>query len=182
MNRSQIVSFIWGVADLIRDTFKRGRYQDVTASGEVVAQLRGRQGVDGSLSEGSSSAARPVSATGGPVGELHHETQFAAHRRDVAAEGGDQQIAALFETGHVLLIDPELLGDAHLGLLPRPAQVRSDISSAISAWARSSTLFRRARGSWTILCVNVLISSSSRLSDDRGGRSKRSSALPISRR
>ena len=29
MNHSQIVSFIWGVADLIRDTFKRGKYQDV---------------------------------------------------------------------------------------------------------------------------------------------------------
>jgi type I restriction enzyme M protein len=29
LNHSQIVSFIWGVADLIRDTFKRGKYQDV---------------------------------------------------------------------------------------------------------------------------------------------------------
>jgi type I restriction enzyme M protein len=29
MNYSEIVSFIWGVADLIRDTFKRGKYQDV---------------------------------------------------------------------------------------------------------------------------------------------------------
>jgi len=29
MNHGEIVSFIWGVADLIRDTFKRGRYQDV---------------------------------------------------------------------------------------------------------------------------------------------------------
>ena len=29
MNHSQIVSFIWGVADLIRDTFKCGKYQDV---------------------------------------------------------------------------------------------------------------------------------------------------------
>jgi type I restriction-modification system DNA methylase subunit len=29
VNHSQIVSFIWGVADLIRDTFKRGKYQDV---------------------------------------------------------------------------------------------------------------------------------------------------------
>ena len=28
MNHGQIVSFIWGVADLIRDTFKRGKYQD----------------------------------------------------------------------------------------------------------------------------------------------------------
>ena len=27
MNQSQIVSFLWGVADLIRDTFRRGRYQ-----------------------------------------------------------------------------------------------------------------------------------------------------------
>jgi len=29
MNHSEIVSFLWGVADLIRDTFKRGKYQDV---------------------------------------------------------------------------------------------------------------------------------------------------------
>ena len=27
MNHSEIASFIWGVADLIRDTFKRGKYQ-----------------------------------------------------------------------------------------------------------------------------------------------------------
>src|SRR5438093_12102757 len=29
MNHSEIVSFLWGVADLIRDTFRRGKYQDV---------------------------------------------------------------------------------------------------------------------------------------------------------
>jgi len=29
MNYSEIVSFIWGVTDLIRDTFKRGKYQDI---------------------------------------------------------------------------------------------------------------------------------------------------------
>jgi len=29
MNHSEIVSFLWGVADLIRDTFKRGKYQEV---------------------------------------------------------------------------------------------------------------------------------------------------------
>ena len=29
MNHSEIVGFIWGVADLIRDSFKRGKYQDV---------------------------------------------------------------------------------------------------------------------------------------------------------
>jgi type I restriction enzyme M protein len=29
MNHSEIVSFIWGVADLVRDTFRRGKYQDV---------------------------------------------------------------------------------------------------------------------------------------------------------
>lgn len=29
MNHSQIVSSIWDLADLIRDTFKRGKYQDV---------------------------------------------------------------------------------------------------------------------------------------------------------
>jgi len=29
MNHSEIVSFIWGIADLIRDSFKRGKFQDV---------------------------------------------------------------------------------------------------------------------------------------------------------
>ena len=29
MNHGEIVSFLWSVADLIRDTFKRGKYQDV---------------------------------------------------------------------------------------------------------------------------------------------------------
>jgi len=29
VNHSQIVSFLWRVADLIRDTFRRGKYQDV---------------------------------------------------------------------------------------------------------------------------------------------------------
>jgi hypothetical protein len=29
VNHGEIVSFLWGVADLIRDTFKRGKYQDV---------------------------------------------------------------------------------------------------------------------------------------------------------
>ena len=28
MNHSDIVSFLWGVADLIRDTFRRVKYQD----------------------------------------------------------------------------------------------------------------------------------------------------------
>ena len=32
MNHSEIASFIWSVADLIRDTFKRGKYQDVIPS------------------------------------------------------------------------------------------------------------------------------------------------------
>jgi type I restriction-modification system DNA methylase subunit len=29
MEQSQIVSCLWGVADLVRDTFKRGKYQDI---------------------------------------------------------------------------------------------------------------------------------------------------------
>jgi len=39
MNHSQIVSFIWGVADLIRDTFKRGKYQDVILPFTVLRRL-----------------------------------------------------------------------------------------------------------------------------------------------
>ena len=39
MNHGQIVSFIWGVADLIRDAFKRGKYQDVILPLTVLRRL-----------------------------------------------------------------------------------------------------------------------------------------------
>jgi type I restriction enzyme M protein len=39
LNYSEIVSFIWGVADLIRDTFKRGKYQDVILPLTVLRRL-----------------------------------------------------------------------------------------------------------------------------------------------
>lgn len=39
MNHSEIVSFIWGVADLIRDAFKRGKYQDVILPLTVLRRL-----------------------------------------------------------------------------------------------------------------------------------------------
>lgn len=39
MNHGEIVSFIWGVADLIRDTFRRGRYQDVILPLTVLRRL-----------------------------------------------------------------------------------------------------------------------------------------------
>ena len=40
MNHSEIVSFLWGVADLIRDTFKRGKYQDVILPLTVLRRRR----------------------------------------------------------------------------------------------------------------------------------------------
>ncbi len=39
MNHSEIVSFLWGVADLIRDTFRRGHYQDVILPMTVLRRL-----------------------------------------------------------------------------------------------------------------------------------------------
>src|SRR3989475_5240203 len=39
MSHSEIVSFLWGVADLIRDTFKRGKYQDVILPLTVLRRL-----------------------------------------------------------------------------------------------------------------------------------------------
>ena len=39
MNYGQIVSFIWGVADLVRDAFKRGKYQDVILPLTVLRRL-----------------------------------------------------------------------------------------------------------------------------------------------
>ena len=38
-NHGEIVTFIWGVADLIRDTFKRGKYQDVILPLTVLRRL-----------------------------------------------------------------------------------------------------------------------------------------------
>lgn len=39
MEQSQIVSFLWGVADLVRDTFKRGKYQDIILPLTVLRRL-----------------------------------------------------------------------------------------------------------------------------------------------
>src|SRR5260221_14013942 len=39
MNHGEIVSFLWGVADLIRDTFRRGRYQDIILPLTVLRRL-----------------------------------------------------------------------------------------------------------------------------------------------
>lgn len=39
MNYNEIVNFIWGVANLIRDTFKRGKYQDVILPLTVLRRL-----------------------------------------------------------------------------------------------------------------------------------------------
>jgi type I restriction enzyme M protein len=39
MNHSEIVGFVWGVADLIRDTFRRGHYQDVILPLTVLRRL-----------------------------------------------------------------------------------------------------------------------------------------------
>jgi type I restriction enzyme M protein len=39
MNHGEIVSFIWGVADLIRDTIRRGKYQDVILPLTVLRRL-----------------------------------------------------------------------------------------------------------------------------------------------
>lgn len=39
MNHGEIVSFLWSVADLVRDTFKRGKYQDVILPLTVLRRL-----------------------------------------------------------------------------------------------------------------------------------------------
>ena len=39
MNHSEIVSFLWGVADLIRHAFRRGRYQEVILPLTVLRRL-----------------------------------------------------------------------------------------------------------------------------------------------
>ena len=39
MNHGEIVGFLWGIADLIRDTFRRGKYQDVILPLTVLRRL-----------------------------------------------------------------------------------------------------------------------------------------------
>src|SRR5260370_344106 len=39
MNHSEIANFFWGVADLIRDTFKRGKYRDMILPLTVLRRL-----------------------------------------------------------------------------------------------------------------------------------------------
>jgi type I restriction enzyme M protein len=39
VNHSEIVGFLWGVADLIRDTFRRGKYQDIILPLTVLRRL-----------------------------------------------------------------------------------------------------------------------------------------------
>jgi type I restriction enzyme M protein len=39
MNYNEIVSFVWGVADLVRDTFKRGKCQDSILPFTVLRRL-----------------------------------------------------------------------------------------------------------------------------------------------
>src|SRR5688572_6357470 len=39
MTYNEIVSFLWGIADLIRDSFKRGKYQDVILPLTVLRRL-----------------------------------------------------------------------------------------------------------------------------------------------
>ena len=39
MNHSEIVSLLWDVANLIRDSFKRGKYQDVILPLTVLRRL-----------------------------------------------------------------------------------------------------------------------------------------------
>jgi hypothetical protein len=42
VNHSRIVSFILGVADLIRDTFKRGKYQQELRTAHIAAAVTGK--------------------------------------------------------------------------------------------------------------------------------------------
>ena len=59
MNHSEIVSFIWGVADLIRDVFKRGKYQDIILPLTVLRRLDGLAGVSPILQTNSKHTNQP---------------------------------------------------------------------------------------------------------------------------
>src|SRR5260370_15486344 len=50
------------------------------------------------------------------------DRQASAHRLDIAAQGRNQQVAALLQPRHAVLPDSELLGHALLGKTVRPRQ------------------------------------------------------------
>ena len=58
-----------------------------------------------------------------PAGELDHQPQAAAHGLDIAAQGREQEIAALLQLGDRRLADAERFGQLRLGQLPRLADV-----------------------------------------------------------
>lgn len=77
MNHSEIVSFLWGVADLIRDTFKRGKYQDVILPLTVLRRLdcvHHSSGVPNPKTEGAVAAAF-LDITD-PANETHDAAQW----------------------------------------------------------------------------------------------------------
>lgn len=49
MNHNEIVTFLWTVADLIRDAFKPSKYQDVVLPLTELRQLDGLQNLDPQL-------------------------------------------------------------------------------------------------------------------------------------
>ena len=69
MKHSEVVSFLWSVADLIRDSFKRGKYQNVILALTVLRRL---DCVLAPTKEGR--APRPVEEIQVDIHELEAET------------------------------------------------------------------------------------------------------------
>ncbi len=64
MNHSEITSFIWRVADLIRDTFKRGKYQDVILPLTVLRRIESHSGLHPTMLLGRPGSNLPNPAEG----------------------------------------------------------------------------------------------------------------------
>ena len=85
--------------------------------------------------------------------------QPASHGFHVAAECREQKIAALFQTGNLVLTDAQRFRDALLGQLVRAAQFASDTSLAMSWAARRAIFLRRAGLMALIFWFKVFIGS-----------------------
>src|SRR6266850_3472061 len=98
MNHSEIVSFLWGIADLIRDTFKWGKYQDVILPLTVLRRL------DCVLAPTKEKVLRrqadPAATARGDRGRYprhragHPEDAVRGDRRELSDGGPDQNVGA----------------------------------------------------------------------------------------
>ena len=89
MNHSQIISFIWGMADLIRDIFKRGKYHDVILPLTVLRRL------DCVLAPSKRKVLAVQARFTGKLGRWRHSDRLWRRRGRLAGRHHHERLAAL---------------------------------------------------------------------------------------